>query len=305
MSPSSSSNGSRDYSTPRKDNLPFPQASQASQPSPSPIRPSTSTSSTTGSITNTHSHSTSTSSVATASVASATPVITVEALLKQHASAQNPLAAALDQVVIERNTLSSQNAQLWKLIEKQRSGYNQILKELERIRSERDSYKSRLASISGTSVEKLSPASSSKADRTTKLSLAEPPPSSARQANGSSSTGKPRSNSNDEYRTFSPPIEADRPTHSHTVGARGPQSSLHSSRSHEPLSVKDNQTGSQNKNPGAPTRSNSPPPSSAPSALPGSASRSNSVRCYRSHWFHPYDNKPRAGSRFYQFRFLF
>jgi RalA-binding protein 1 len=52
--------------------------------------------------------------------------------------------AALEAILQERNTLASQNAQLWKLIEKQRSGYNQILKELERVRGERDAYRTKL-----------------------------------------------------------------------------------------------------------------------------------------------------------------
>ena len=55
--------------------------------------------------------------------------------------------AALEQVISERNVLSSQNSQLWKLVEKQRSGYSQILKELERVRSERDTFKARLTSL--------------------------------------------------------------------------------------------------------------------------------------------------------------
>lgn len=43
-----------------------------------------------------------------------------------------------------RNTLSTQNVQLWKLIERQRGQHNQTVKELERLRQERDSYRSRL-----------------------------------------------------------------------------------------------------------------------------------------------------------------
>jgi len=66
---------------------------------------------------------------------------TAEALLEQHASSPNPTAAALEQVVANRNALSTQNAQLLTLIEKQRAFHNQILKELKRIRKERDSYK--------------------------------------------------------------------------------------------------------------------------------------------------------------------
>ena len=55
--------------------------------------------------------------------------------------------AALDDAVQERNMLSSQNAQLWKLIEKQRTGYAQLMKEIERVRGERDVYRSRLSAL--------------------------------------------------------------------------------------------------------------------------------------------------------------
>lgn len=51
---------------------------------------------------------------------------------------------ALEVAVQERNTLSGQNAQLWKLMEKQRTGYAQLMKEVERVRGERDVYRSRL-----------------------------------------------------------------------------------------------------------------------------------------------------------------
>ncbi|KAJ7355502.1 hypothetical protein DFH08DRAFT_647963, partial [Mycena albidolilacea] len=77
--------------------------------------------------------------------------LTLDALLNAHAGAQDPKLASLDQAVAERNVLSSQNAQLWKLIEKQRTGYNQILKELERVRGERDGYKSKLTALVGAS----------------------------------------------------------------------------------------------------------------------------------------------------------
>jgi RalA-binding protein 1 len=71
----------------------------------------------------------------------------MESLLAAHANAQSPPIAALEQAISERNTLSNQNSQLWKLIEKQRTAYNQILKELDRVRSERDSYKSKFLSL--------------------------------------------------------------------------------------------------------------------------------------------------------------
>lgn len=73
--------------------------------------------------------------------------LTVKSVLASHSTAANPSLAALDQIVAERNTLSSQNSQLWKLVEKQRSGYSQILKELERVRAERDIYRARLETI--------------------------------------------------------------------------------------------------------------------------------------------------------------
>lgn len=72
-------------------------------------------------------------------------------LLKANAAAPDPKLAALEQAVNDRNVLSAQNAQLWKLIEKQRAGYNQILKELERVRGERDTFKAKLGGSGSTS----------------------------------------------------------------------------------------------------------------------------------------------------------
>ncbi|PFH46114.1 hypothetical protein AMATHDRAFT_183891 [Amanita thiersii Skay4041] len=85
-------------------------------------------------------------------------------LLKIHSAAPDPKLAALEQAISERNSLSSQNTQLWKLIEKQRAGYNQLLKELERIRAERDAYRAKLG-ITGTP---------NKRDRTYKSSVPQP-----------------------------------------------------------------------------------------------------------------------------------
>ncbi|TFK71624.1 RhoGAP-domain-containing protein [Pluteus cervinus] len=79
----------------------------------------------------------------------ANPTITIESLLKAHVASQDPTLAALEQAVGERNTLSAQNAQLWKLIEKQRAAYTQILKDLERVRGERDSYKVKINALAG------------------------------------------------------------------------------------------------------------------------------------------------------------
>ncbi|KAF9648889.1 RhoGAP-domain-containing protein [Thelephora ganbajun] len=80
--------------------------------------------------------------------------LTLAGVLSSYTSTPNPPMAALERVISERNVLSSQNSQLWKLVEKQRSGYGQILKELERVRSERDTFKARLTSL-GESPEQI------------------------------------------------------------------------------------------------------------------------------------------------------
>ncbi|KAL4254831.1 Rho GTPase-activating protein [Abortiporus biennis] len=85
-------------------------------------------------------------SPASSSSATAGP-ISVESLLQAHASTQNPALAALEVAVNDRNQLSAQNTQLWKLIEKQRAGYSQLMKELERVRGERDTYRSKLHNL--------------------------------------------------------------------------------------------------------------------------------------------------------------
>ncbi|KAJ6469394.1 hypothetical protein C8R45DRAFT_751397, partial [Mycena sanguinolenta] len=72
------------------------------------------------------------------------PPLSVDALLHAHAASQDPKLAALEQAIAERIGLKSKNEQLWKLIEKQRTGYNQLIQELERMRSERDTYKTKL-----------------------------------------------------------------------------------------------------------------------------------------------------------------
>ncbi|GJE91091.1 RhoGAP-domain-containing protein [Phanerochaete sordida] len=85
----------------------------------------------------------STHSASTANGPSMAPT-TVAAVLAMHAGGANPPMAALESAVADRNVLTGQNAQLWKLIEKQRAGYTQIMKELERVRGERELYRSRL-----------------------------------------------------------------------------------------------------------------------------------------------------------------
>jgi RalA-binding protein 1 len=79
-----------------------------------------------------------------ASSSTSSQPLAADALLRAHSAAQDPKLAALEQAISERNSLSAQNSQLWKLIEKQRAGYNQLIKELERIRAERDAYKVKL-----------------------------------------------------------------------------------------------------------------------------------------------------------------
>lgn len=88
------------------------------------------------------------------SSASSTAPITAESLLNANAAASNPPLAALDAAVSDRNSLAAQNTQLWKLIEKQRTAYGQIIKEMDRVRGERDLYRSRLHSL-GENTETL------------------------------------------------------------------------------------------------------------------------------------------------------
>lgn len=101
--------------------------------SPAALRPAMSFSTPTPS--NGSGHPTTNSAVPT------TQPLTIEGLLAHNG---NSISAALDAAVNERNALSAQNTQLWKLIEKQRSGYNHLMKEVERIRGERDLYRNRL-----------------------------------------------------------------------------------------------------------------------------------------------------------------
>jgi RalA-binding protein 1 len=89
-------------------------------------------------------------SSSTATSLSQSQPVSSHALLRLHEATPDPKLAALEQAVNERNVLAAQNTQLWKLIEKQRSGYNQILKELDRIRGERDAYKTKVVALGGS-----------------------------------------------------------------------------------------------------------------------------------------------------------
>ena len=136
-----------------RDRLPFP---KSSHPSPAPSTRQTTSSSTSTNL----------------SLSSSSPTLsTVEALLKDHAAAPDPTSAALETAVNDRNVLAAQNTQLWKLVEKQRTGYNQILKELERIRGERDVYKNRITTLNGGQST-----TSDKRHRTTTAKSIPPPP---------------------------------------------------------------------------------------------------------------------------------
>jgi len=73
--------------------------------------------------------------------------LSLETVLSTHADAENPSLSALEQCISERNLLSSQNTQLWKLIEKSRGLYNESQRNLDRVRTERDAYKSMLVKL--------------------------------------------------------------------------------------------------------------------------------------------------------------
>ncbi|KAF9457196.1 hypothetical protein BDZ94DRAFT_1292511 [Collybia nuda] len=245
------------YGTPsRSERLPFPHSSQPS-PAQTPQRQLAISAASTSSST------IPTSSSSTPSVNKDRPVTTAS-LLKLYAGSADPKAAALEHSVADRNVLCAQNAQLWKLIEKQRSGYNQILKELERVRGERDGLKSKLG-ISNTSSTANNAGHGEKRHRTSEDRSAQ------RSFSENSSTVSLQSlpSNGDPRQTMSRHYSDDIPT------PRSGHHSLHPSRSHDPLSPRERdptfQTNlSQHSSPNfAPSQSQTlpPPPSSAPSAL--------------------------------------
>jgi RalA-binding protein 1 len=89
-------------------------------------------------------HDLPTSSVAHSSSSSQ---LSLEAALSAHARAENPAISALDQSISERILLSSQNTQLWKLVERSRGLYTESQRNLERVRMERDAYKAMLLKL--------------------------------------------------------------------------------------------------------------------------------------------------------------
>ncbi|KAF7291975.1 hypothetical protein MIND_01223200 [Mycena indigotica] len=84
------------------------------------------------------------------------PPLSSTSLLKKHiaAGAVDPRQAAIEQAQAERSSLHTKNEQLWKLIERQKAGYNQLVEELERARKERDAYKAKLKAVAtGSDLE--------------------------------------------------------------------------------------------------------------------------------------------------------
>ncbi|GJJ11272.1 hypothetical protein Clacol_005504 [Clathrus columnatus] len=79
-------------------------------------------------------------------------VLTVESVLQ---NAQGDTTSAIQMLLNERNLLSAQNSQLWKLVEKQRNVHATVSKELERVRAERDKAIAKLDS--GREDQKLKP----------------------------------------------------------------------------------------------------------------------------------------------------
>nr|GAT48871.1 predicted protein [Mycena chlorophos] len=83
------------------------------------------------------------------------PALSSSILLSQYtaAGAADPSMAALSHVQSEKQSLHTKNEQLWKLIERQRTGYNQLVAELERARKERDAYRAQLKAVVGGGTE--------------------------------------------------------------------------------------------------------------------------------------------------------
>lgn len=91
--------------------------------------------------------STSTSSVTTPSSGRPSLPVSLDTVLAAHANAPDPIRAALEHLIADRNSVAAQNSQLWKLIEKQRSATTQLNRDNDRIRTEREAYKSKLSAL--------------------------------------------------------------------------------------------------------------------------------------------------------------
>ncbi|KAF7798009.1 hypothetical protein EIP86_009219 [Pleurotus ostreatoroseus] len=96
--------------------------------------------------------------------------LSVQGLLSAHASASNPALAALEAAISERNTFATHNAQLWRLVEKQRAVQASLTKDVDRLRGERDCYREGLRE-KGVNVDALLRARKEKERREGKDSL--------------------------------------------------------------------------------------------------------------------------------------
>lgn len=96
--------------------------------------------------------------------------LTVQALLTANTAAENPALAALEAAVSERNTFATHNAQLWRLVEKQRAVQATLTKDVDRLRGERDCYREELRD-KGVNVDALLRARKEKERREGKDSL--------------------------------------------------------------------------------------------------------------------------------------
>ncbi|KIY52893.1 RhoGAP-domain-containing protein, partial [Fistulina hepatica ATCC 64428] len=144
-------------------------------------------------------------------------LVTLESLLAANANSQDPTLAALEQAINERNLLSSQNSQLWKLVEKQRSAYNKMVDELKRVRQEREQYRNKITALTGHEPRKHRERAAS-----TKTSIGENP-------ENEHSLTPTRTSSDDHRKSLFTTLAS-----SHPQSASG--SRLHPSRSQEPFS---------------------------------------------------------------------
>ncbi len=95
--------------------------------------------------------------------------ITVDDALNAHADSPDPMRAALEAILAERNSLSAQNSQLWNHLKRQRANYASAVKDVVRLRSERDVLRGKLNGLDN--VEGPSPVNGRKL-RTTVSSVA-------------------------------------------------------------------------------------------------------------------------------------
>lgn len=99
----------------------------------------------------------------------------MEVLLASHLHATNPTEAALEALLADRNTLSQQNAQLWKFLEKQKTSYASLARDVERIRGERDIYKAKWQKLKNAGLATTSSDAASTVTQETVTTLDEAP----------------------------------------------------------------------------------------------------------------------------------